>query len=88
MTGMANLNSYGAGIVIGLGAIGGYYLLGMLLPYVWLKSQNSETLERLGFIRFTIVCFLFWTMMALPIKMVMRLAFSIKYILVTPWLNI
>ena len=88
MTGMANLNSYGAGIVIGLGAIGGYYVLGMLLPYVWLKSQNSETLERLGFIRFTIVCFLFWTMMALPIKMVMRLVFSIKYILVTPWLNI
>jgi len=88
MTGMAGLKSYSAGVIIGLGAIIGYYAIGTLAPYVWLKSRNSETLERLGLIRYGIVCIFFWTMMALPIKMVMRLVFSIKYILVTPWLNI
>src|SRR3989338_2848222 len=88
MTGMAGLKSYSAGVIIGLGAIIGYYAIGTLAPYVWLKSRNSETLERLCLIRYGIVCIFFWTMMALPIKMVMRLVFSIKYILVTPWLNI
>ncbi|MEE9584263.1 MAG: cytochrome C [Candidatus Brocadiales bacterium] len=88
MTGMAELKSYEAGLIIGLGAILGYYAIGTLLPYIWLKRSNSETLEKLGFIRYSIVCFFFWTMMALPIKMVMRLFFSIKYILVTPWLNV
>lgn len=88
ITGMTALNTYSTGVIIGLGAIIGYYALGMLLPYIWLKGHKSETLEQLGLIRFGIVCFFFWTMMALPIKMVMRLVFSIKYILVTPWLNI
>lgn len=88
MTGMAGLKSYGAGVLIGLGAIVGYYAMGTLVPYVWLKSRNSEVLDRLGLIRYVTVSFFFWTMMALPIKMVMRLVFSIKYILVTPWLNV
>jgi hypothetical protein len=34
------------------------------------------------------VAFLFLTMAALPIKMILRIAFNIKYILVTPWFNI
>ncbi len=38
--------------------------------------------------RFGLTAFLFLNMLAVLIKMVMRHAFSIKYILVTPWINI
>lgn len=87
-TGMAGLKSATAGLVIGIGTILGYYVLGMALPYLWLMRRNPVILEQLGFIRFNMVGFLFWTMMALPIKIVLRLIFHVKYILVTPWFNI
>ncbi len=45
-------------------------------------------MKKLGFMRYNIVAFLFLTMAALPIKMILRIAFNIKYILVTPWFNI
>jgi hypothetical protein len=39
-------------------------------------------------VRYGIVAFLFLTMMSLPVKVVLRLAFNIKYVWVTPWFNI
>jgi len=60
----------------GLGA--GYYL--------WKKG--SETLKTLGPMRYSIIAFLFLTMMAMPVKIILRIALNIKYILVTPWFNV
>jgi len=54
----------------------------------WLKKKNSDLIKKLGFLRYNIVAFLFLTMTALPIKMILRIGFNIKYILVTPWFNI
>jgi len=42
----------------------------------------------MGFLRFNITAMLFAIMMALPIKMVLRWTFNIKYLWVTPWFNI
>jgi hypothetical protein len=53
-----------------------------------LKMKNSPMLEKLGIIRYSIVAFLFWSMLGLPIKMVLKLVFHLKYIWVTPWFNI
>jgi hypothetical protein len=39
-------------------------------------------------VRYGIVALLFLTMMSLPLKIVLRLAFNIKYVWVTPWFNI
>jgi len=78
--------------LIGGGLITGYYALGVVF-WFW-KQGTSETLRRLGPARYAIVAFLFLTMMALPIKVVMRVGppliglFPIKYIWVTPWFNI
>jgi len=66
-----------------------YFVVGLWLFYkwvIWLKGR--EFMERWGSVRFAITAFLFVTMMGLPVKMFLRLAFNIKYILVTPWLNI
>ncbi len=59
-----------------------------LIPLYWMKKKNTDIMKKLGFVKYNIVAFLFLSMMALPIKMVLRIALNIKYILVTPWFNI
>jgi len=44
--------------------------------------------KELGAVRYHIVAFLFFMMMALPLKMALRLGFNIKYIWVTQYFNI
>lgn len=76
------------GSVIGGGVISIYFFLGMTVPYILMKKKNSQMLEKLGIIRYAIVAFLFVSMISLPIKMVLKLVFHLKYIWVTPWFNI
>ena len=77
------LNPYA--MLIGSITVIGWYSLGVLY-YLW--KRKSELMQKLGFLRYTIVAFLFLTMMAVPVKVLLRIAFNIKYILVTPWFNI
>ena len=74
-------------LAFGFGAIVvlGYYSLAGLF---WMKNKNSDFIKKLGFLRYNVTAFLFLTMMALPIKMVLRIALNIKYVWVTPWFNI
>lgn len=83
---LVNLNQKQA-FFFGGGIIAFYYSLGILL-YFYLKKKNSEFLNKLGIIRYSIVAFLFLTMIALPIKIILNLLFHIKYIWVTPWFYI
>lgn len=71
--------------IFGAVVIIGYY---SLLGIFWLWRKNTPIIKKLGFTRYSIVAFLFLSMMALPIKMVLRIGFNIKYIWVTPWFNI
>mgnify|MGYP002036553030 CR=1 FL=1 len=67
----------------------GYFVAGMLAFYQWVVwIKGKEFLQRWGFVRFVITASLFVTMMGLPVKMFLRLAFNVKYIWVTPWFNI
>jgi hypothetical protein len=76
------------GSIIGGSIIGIYFFLGMAVPYAIMKKRNSVLLEKLGIIRYSLVAFLFVSMLALPIKMFLRLVFHLKYIWATPWFNI
>jgi hypothetical protein len=76
------------GSVIGGGIVTIYFFLGMTVPYLLMKMRKSQMLEKLGTIRYSIVVFLFLSMLGLPIKMVLKLVFHLKYIWVTPWFNI
>ncbi len=76
------------GSIIGGGIISIYFFLGMTVPYILMKTKNSQMLEKLGIVRYSMVAFLFLSMLGLPIKMVLKLVFSLKYIWVTPWFNI
>jgi len=72
--------------IFGLGLIGGYYSLGAAF-YLW-KGKTNESIQRLGLVRYGMVAFLFLTMMALPLKMVLRWTLNIKYICVLPWIGL
>lgn len=76
------------GSVIGGSVIAAYYFLCLTIPYVIMKMKNSPVLEKLGIIRYSLVAFLFWSMLTLPIKMFLKMTFSLKYVWVTPWFNI
>ncbi|MBI1803483.1 MAG: cytochrome C [Ignavibacteriae bacterium] len=75
-----------AAFIFGAVLVLGYY---SLIPLYWiLKKDKSGLLKKLGPIRYNVTAFLFLTMMSLPIKMVLRIGFNIKYVWVTPWFNI
>ena len=54
--------------------------------YLW--KRNTDFFRKFGPLRYSVTAFLFMTMMALPVKIILRLTLNVKYILVTPWFNI
>ncbi|MCB1214792.1 MAG: cytochrome C [Deltaproteobacteria bacterium] len=71
--------------IFGLGLIGAYYSIGAF--YYMVKVKSSKLLQDLGVVRYGITAFLALTMFALPIKMLLRWFFNIKYIVTLPWIN-
>ncbi|RMH42393.1 MAG: cytochrome C [Deltaproteobacteria bacterium] len=70
------------GAIATLGYYPGLAIVGQFL------LRKKPVYQELGAVRYHIVAFLFLMMMALPLKMFLRLAFNTKYIWVTPWFNI
>jgi hypothetical protein len=80
---------YVTSALFGGGMVALYFVVGTLLMYwwvVWLKGRDF--MQRWGMARFGLTSFLFLNMIAIMVKMVLRSTFNIKYIMVTPWLNI
>ena len=89
LTSFVGINSKSLlGFIIGGAVVIGYFFMGMNIPYLFMKSRKSAILEKLGILKYSIVAFLFLSMLALPIKVFLRLVFHVKYIWVTPWFNI
>jgi len=89
LTSFVGINSKSLlGFIIGGAVVIGYFFMGMNIPYLFMKTRKSTILEKLGILKYSIVAFLFLSMLALPIKVFLRLVFHIKYIWVTPWFNI
>ena len=49
---------------------------------------NRKIYQRMSLVQYLTVQFFMVSMMALPVKMIAKLAFRIKYVWVTPWFNI
>ncbi len=64
----------------------GYYAVGVI--YYLRRKAKSRFIQKLGLLRYSIIAYLLLTMLSLPIKIFLRLAFNIKYVWVTPWFNI
>ena len=80
---------YWASAAFGFSCIVAYFVVGTISMHAWIVwLKGREFMERWGMPRFILTSFLFLNMMAVVVKMLMRHAANIKYIMVTPWINI
>ena len=86
---LVGFRDYTWSAIFGAVVIGAYFVLFIAGFYWWvLRVKGRQFLERWGMVRFMITAVLAAFMVSLPAKMFLRLVFNVKYILVTPWLNI
>lgn len=69
---------------VGMALLLGFYFVGLVVPIL----VNSNFFNRIGVIRYVITMGLMLTMIGIVLKMFLRIAFNIKYIIATPWINI
>jgi Cytochrome b(C-terminal)/b6/petD len=75
--------------LVGGAIVIGFFAGGTALMYWWVvRLKGPEFMRRWGPVRFGLTSFLFLNMWAVVIKMLLRHLASIKYVWVTPWLNI
>ncbi|HTR68315.1 MAG TPA: hypothetical protein VMH85_21220 [Terriglobales bacterium] len=74
--------------VFGAIVVGGFYALGGFLLHGFFRRYNPKDYKRMSLLQYSIMAFFMLTMVALPIKMLLRLLFHIKYVLITPWFNV
>jgi cytochrome b/b6/petD-like protein len=84
ITSMAGKSIFGA-IVVGLYFLGTGAVLHKLITR---KGLNAKIYQRMSLIQYLTMQFFLITMIALPIKILIRLLFNIKYVWITPWFNI
>ncbi len=86
---LLGFRDYWAQAAVGFMLIVAYFVAGTAAMYWWIvRMKGADFMERWGAVRFGLTSFLFLNMIAVVIKMVLRLGFNVKYIMVTPWINI
>ncbi len=70
--------------VTGLISLAAYFGLGMALPGIISRSFYRKC----GLKRYLLVMTAMLLMYAIPVKIILRVVFNIRYVLVTPWFNI
>ncbi len=68
----------------GLASVGLFGLVGFVLPGL----ISRRFYRRLGPVRYLTTCFFLTVMAAIPVKILLRLVFGVKYVLATPWFNL
>jgi hypothetical protein len=74
-----------AGMACGGAVVALYYVAGAGLLYLSVRRRAEAAL---GGWRCALIALLLLTMLALPLKMALRLGLNIKYVWVTPWFNV
>ena len=84
---------FGIGSNLGKAILGGivvvgYYVLGGFIVHALFRRYNPKDYKRMSLLQYSIMQFFLLTMVALPLKMMLRLAWHIKYVWITPWFNV
>jgi Cytochrome b(C-terminal)/b6/petD len=77
-------------VIFGAIVVGLYYVLAGWLVHKLLtwNEFNRKIYERMSLIQYMTLQFFLTTMLALPVKMILRIVFVYKYVWVTPWFNV
>jgi Cytochrome b(C-terminal)/b6/petD len=74
--------------IFGAIVVGGYYAVAGFITHALFRRYNPKDYQRMSLLQYSIMMFFLLTMLALPIKMLIRLMFNIKYVWITPWFNV
>ncbi len=74
--------------IFGAMVVGGYFLTGGFIIHALFRRYNPKDYQRMSLLQYSIMVVFVLTMVALPLKMMLRLAFNIKYVWITPWFNV
>ncbi len=74
--------------IFGAIVVGGYFVLGGLIVNGLFRRYKPRDYRRMSLLQYSVMMVFFLTMIALPIKMLLRLTLHIKYVWVTPWFNV
>jgi hypothetical protein len=74
--------------IFGAVVVGGFYVIGGMLLHAFFRRHNVKDFKRMSLLQYSILMTFFLTMVGLPIKMLLRLLFHIKYVWITPWFNV
>src|SRR6266850_1914452 len=80
-------SNWGKGI-FGAIVVGGFFVVGGLLIHAFFRRSNPKDYKRMSLLQYSILMTFLLTMLGLPIKMLLRLLFHIKYVWITPWFNV
>jgi hypothetical protein len=78
------VRTYNMAMLVGGGILSAYFALGTAVYFF----MERKAIKNVGFLRMFIKVQLYLIMIGMVIKIVLRIGFNIKYILVTPWINI
>jgi len=78
------VRTYNMAMLVGGIIVSGYFALGTAAYFF----MERKAIKSVGFLRMFIKIQLYLIMLGMVIKIVLRIGFNIKYILVTPWINI
>ncbi len=74
--------------IFGAVVVGGYFAAGGLALTLLFRRFMAKDFRRMSILQYSMVAAFMLMMIALPIKMLFRLLFHIKYVWITPWFNI
>jgi hypothetical protein len=80
-------SNWGKGI-FGAAVVGGFFAIGGLLVHAFYRRFDPKNYQRKSLLQYSLMMVFLITMLALPIKMMLRLVFHIKYVWITPWFNV
>jgi len=80
-------SNWGKGI-FGAVVVGGYFAAGGLALTLLFRRFMAKDFRRMSILQYSMVAAFMLMMIALPLKMLLRLMFHIKYVWITPYFNI
>jgi uncharacterized membrane protein len=74
--------------IFGAIVVGGYFAVGGFVMTALFRRKMPKDWRRMSLLQYQLMMFLMLSMVALPIKMLLRLSLHIKYVWITPWFNV
>src|SRR6478736_2436458 len=74
--------------IFGAIVVGGYFALGGFAVFSLFRRYMPKDFARMSILQFSITQAFLLIMLALPLKMMLRLLWHIKYVWITPWFNV